>query len=135
MVVTSSLPPADNSSKDPAKRRFPKSVYKLGTEPDPRFSLANERTFLAWLRTSLAFIAAGVALEAVGFPESDGFRSAGALVFIAIGITAAIRAWTGWVKTERALRRNEMLPSLGIGVFLVIGITVGITLVVIGAAI
>ena len=84
MVVTSSLPPADNSSKDPAKRRFPKSVYKLGTEPDPRFSLANERTFLAWLRTSLAFIAAGVALEAVGFPESDGFRSAGALVFIGL---------------------------------------------------
>lgn len=30
------------------------------SSPDPRFSLANERTVLAWLRTSLAFVAAGL---------------------------------------------------------------------------
>ena len=35
-------------------RRFPARVYRAGTEPDPRFTLANERTFLAWIRTSLA---------------------------------------------------------------------------------
>ena len=39
-------------------RRFPRSVYGEGEEPDPRFSLANERTFLAWLRTALAMYAA-----------------------------------------------------------------------------
>ena len=32
-----------------------------GEEPDPRFSLANERTFLAWIRTSIALIAGGLA--------------------------------------------------------------------------
>lgn len=48
--------------------RFPQSVYGQGEEPDARFSLANERTFLAWIRTSLALIAGGVALEAFDLP-------------------------------------------------------------------
>ena len=46
-------------------QRFPRQVYGHGEDPDPRFSLANERTFLAWIRTTLALLAAGVALEAV----------------------------------------------------------------------
>lgn len=131
--MNTGIPSSDKPTGRPNKRRFPSSVYKVGSDPDPRFSLANERTFLAWLRTSLAFIAAGVALEAVGFPESDEFRSAGAFVFIIIGIAAAIRSWTGWVKTERALRENSMLPSPGIGLILVLGTIVAITLVVVGA--
>lgn len=45
-------------------RRFPASVYRVGDEPDPRFSLANERTFLAWIRTSLGLTAGAVAMEA-----------------------------------------------------------------------
>ena len=126
-------PQGEDSSGDRGKYRFPKGVYSVGSDPDPRFTLANERTFLAWLRTSLAFIAAGVALEALGFPEPDGFRSGSATVFIAIGIASAIRAWTGWAKTERALRRNEFLPSLGMGLVLVVGIVIGVSLVVLGA--
>ncbi len=35
-----------------------------GSEPDPRFTLANERTFLAWVRTALALLAGGIAIEA-----------------------------------------------------------------------
>ena len=31
-----------------------------GTEPDPRFTFANERTFLAWSRTALALVVAGL---------------------------------------------------------------------------
>ena len=38
----------------PSPTRFPKAVYGVGAEPDPRFTLANERTFLAWIRTALA---------------------------------------------------------------------------------
>ena len=45
-------------------RRRPGWVYGRGHEPDVRFSLANERTFLAWIRTALALLAAGVALDA-----------------------------------------------------------------------
>ena len=46
-------------------RRWPRSVYGVGSEPDARFSLANERTFLAWIRTSLGFLAGGAAIAAV----------------------------------------------------------------------
>jgi putative membrane protein len=36
-----------------ARRRW----YDEGVDPDRRYSLANERTFLAWIRTSLALVA------------------------------------------------------------------------------
>ena len=41
------------------RHRFPATVYRHGTEPDPRFTLANERTLLAWIRTALGLIAGG----------------------------------------------------------------------------
>ncbi len=34
-------------------------ISRIGEAPDYRFSLANERTFLAWIRTALGFLAAG----------------------------------------------------------------------------
>lgn len=37
-------------------------ISRLGEAPDYRFSLANERTFLAWIRTALGFLAAGLGL-------------------------------------------------------------------------
>lgn len=111
--------------------RFPRSVYGDGDEPDPRFSLANERTFLAWIRTALALVAAGVAIEVleVGHP---GWRLAASLVFTALGILAAARAWIGWAGTERALRHGRELPGPGIGIVLVVGIVVAVVLVGIG---
>lgn len=47
-------------------KRWPTSLYEIGEEPDPRFSFANERTFLAWIRTALALLAAAVAVDAFG---------------------------------------------------------------------
>lgn len=114
-------------------RRFPRRVYAVGTEPDPRFSLANERTLLAWLRTALALIAAGVALEALGFPQSPTFRGTAALVFVALGIGSAVRAWFGWMAAESALRRNAPLPAPSLALALVIGLVIGVLLVVIGS--
>jgi len=114
--------------------RFPRSVYGEGSEPDPRFSLANERTFLAWIRTSLALVAAGVAIEVleVGHP---GWRLAGALVFAGLGILAAVRAWVGWAGTERALRNGRDLPGAGLGIVLAVGIVVAVALVGIGVVV
>lgn len=115
-----------------APSRFPRSVYGAGEEPDPRFSLANERTFLAWLRTALAMYAAAFALEALSLPEATGWRIAAAAVFLALGTLAVLQAWFGWRATERSLRRAAPLPGLSTGAVLVVGVVVAAALITIG---
>lgn len=112
--------------------RFPRSVYGTGSEPDPRFSLANERTYLAWVRTSLALFAAGIALEALRLPVEPGFRVASAAVFVLLGLIGTVQAWLGWMRTERALREGRRLPGRSIGVVVVAGIAVAMLLLVAG---
>lgn len=105
-------------------RRFPRRVYRVGSEPDVRFSLANERTFLAWIRTSLALLAVGVALEALDVPIEPRLRLAASAVFLGLGVLTPVQAWTGWMRVERALRLGRPLPAptlagpLGAGVVL-----------------
>jgi len=115
-----------------APKRFPGRVYGTGTEPDPRFSLANERTFLAWMRTSLALLAAGVALEALDLPIAEGVRLASALVFIALGLLSSVQAWVGWMVTERALRQSRPLPAPRLGPLVALGVAVAGGLVLVG---
>lgn len=112
--------------------RFPGFVYRGGTEPDPRFSLANERTFLAWIRTALALVAAGVALEALELPISPGLRMAAALVFVALGLIAAAFSWIGWSRTERALRAARALPGFAPSFVIALGVCAAILLIGIG---
>lgn len=107
--------------------RFPHSVYGTGDEPDPRFSLANERTFLAWNRTALALIAGGVALEALGLDLQPALRLAASLVLIAAGVIVTVLAWFEWGRTERALRTSSPLPGSATSIALTI------TIMVIGA--
>lgn len=92
-------------------QRYPQAVYRHGTEPDPRLTLANERTFLAWIRTSLALIAASVALEALQLPIRPHFRFYSAGIFILLGLFAPMHAWISWMRTERAMRKNQPLPA------------------------
>ena len=89
--------------------RWPAWVYAEGEEPDYRFSLANERTFLAWLRTTLALLAEGVA------------RSLAAML-LALGVLCPIIACIRWAQAERAMRRDEPLPSLGASAAVITGI-------------
>ncbi|HEX8510260.1 MAG TPA: DUF202 domain-containing protein [Propionibacteriaceae bacterium] len=93
--------------------RWPSGVYGVGTEPDPRFSFANERTFLAWIRTALGFVAAGVAVAAVA-QLNNALRlevRLAAIVLVLCGLVSGFAALTQWMRNERALRLNQPLPS------------------------
>jgi len=94
-------------------RRWPRHVYAAGSEPDPRVTFANERTFLAWIRTGLGFLAAGVAIAAVArWSDRLGLeiRLASAVLIIC-GLACGLGAFRRWMANERAMRLNEPLPS------------------------
>ncbi len=94
-------------------QRWPRQVYAVGTEPDPRFTFANERTFLAWIRTALGFLAAGVAIAAVARlagPVGLEVRVA-SVVLIVCGLACGVLAFGRWMTNERAMRLGEPLPS------------------------
>jgi putative membrane protein len=83
-----------------------------GTEPDPRFTFANERTFLAWSRTALALVVAGLGIVQL-LPPFDGVPIGRALLgvpLIILGAVLAAIAYAEWVRSQRALRRGEPLP-------------------------
>jgi putative membrane protein len=88
----------------------PEEVRAEGRTPDYRFSLANERTFLAWLRTSLALIGGGFAVDQFLPDLRWGWRVGLALVLLGSGVLCALRAVNHWVRCERAMRRGEDLP-------------------------
>ena len=80
-------------------------------EPDYRFTLANERTFLAWIRTALALIAGGIAV--VQFvPEFGvaGVRHGLSIVLTAGGGLLAAQAVRRWQLVQAAMRRDGELP-------------------------
>lgn len=109
----------------PDDNRRPQYVYRIGTEPDPRFSLANERTLLAWLRTSLALVVTGVAAVAL----EHIVRSRALVVLVAtsacgIGSILAIAAYIRWLRVERAMRLHRPLPAPHIAAVLVIVLVV-----------
>ena len=93
------------------RSRLSRWILPRGSEPDPRFTLASERTFLAWIRTSLAFLAGGTALEAFAaeaFPSP--VRTWLAVLVIGVGILIAAGAAVRWVRVERSMRTGRPLP-------------------------
>lgn len=102
---------SDNPQPSDLDKRWPKRIYRVGTEPDPRFTLANERTFLAWIRTSLAFIAGGIALNAFALSIDPQVRQWLSVVALTIGALIALWAWISWMRIERSMRQHSPLPS------------------------
>jgi putative membrane protein len=102
--------------------RWPGWVYDGGEEPDYRFSLANERTLLAWVRTALAVMAGGVAVRAVDLSVSEGLQTAMSVWLVALGMLLAVASWWRWASSERAMRRGEPLPSSPIGAVVAVGV-------------
>jgi putative membrane protein len=82
-----------------------------GQDPDYRFSLANERTFLAWVRTTLAFIAAAVAVVQLVPPfRVTGSRTVLGVVLALTALFTAAFSYRRWRNNERAMRTGGSLP-------------------------
>ena len=104
----------------------PNELRKVGDEPDYRFSLANERTFLAWIRTSLALLAGGVAVVQIipAFAVPGGRHVLG-IPLVLLSIVISLSSYRHWASSEHALRLGRPLPPstlprvLGAGVALV----------------
>lgn len=88
-----------------------KDWQRQGKNPDYRFSLANERTFLAWIRTALGFLAGSIAIDQL----TPDFASPQVRVILAIllalgGAVLAGVALRRWTQNERAMRLDAPLP-------------------------
>lgn len=121
-AVEQTPPDPRGQGRTPDTRR-PRAVYGVGTEPDVRFSLANERTALAWVRTGLALVAGGVALSTVasvaGLPV---LIDVVAMIACAAGGLIALSALASWRRVERALRLDQPLPPPRALPFLAVGV-------------
>jgi putative membrane protein len=94
-------------------------LYDIGTDPDYRYSLANERTFLSWVRTALALMAGGVAV--VQWAPDLGPHSGRVMPGLALIVIAGMLAGAShrrWLRRERAMRLDEALPHTRLPVFL-----------------
>lgn len=95
----------------PSRGKIAERLLPGGEEPDPRFTLANERTFLAWIRTSLALLAGGIAIEAF---TSDLFlepvRKGLAVVLLLLGMLLSAGSAVRWLRVERSMRNKAPLP-------------------------
>jgi putative membrane protein len=83
-----------------------------GTEPDPRFTFANERTFLAWSRTALALVVAGLGIVQLlpPFPGVPWGRHALGVPLIVFGAVVAVIAYREWTRNQWAMRHEQPLP-------------------------
>ncbi|MDX6325473.1 MAG: putative rane protein [Nocardioidaceae bacterium] len=106
------------------ERRWPSWVYGTGNDPDARFSMANERTFLAWIRTAMALLAGGVAVDVVQLNVSTGVQSGLAVLVLGLGVLCAVLSWVRWARSERAMRQGRSLPASGLGAVLAAGLLI-----------
>jgi putative membrane protein len=109
----------------------PEQAHRVGETPDYRFSLANERTFLAWIRTGLALIAGGLACAQFLPPLPIPYLREGiAIALLILGGVVALRAVDHWARTERAMRLKQDLPRSRFPAVLAIVVMLGALLLV-----
>ena len=118
-----------------SRGRLERAVQRAGTEPDARFTFANERTFLAWNRTALALIAAGLAAAQFLHFNHHWLRLVIAVPLIVLGAVLALASYLHWGDSERALRlrqplRYSWMPRLLTGGIVVIALCGGVVAIV-----
>jgi putative membrane protein len=111
-VVVTQGPDGERAGLGEPDERHPHALYAHGAEPDPRFSMANERTALAWMRTAVALVAAGVGLTSlVRLADLPGVVEVAAVFLCAGGGAVALLAARGWRRREQAMRTGQPLPA------------------------
>ena len=114
----------------------PQNTPMVGEKPDYRFSLANERTFLAWIRTALALLAGGLACAQFLPPLPIAHLREGiAIALLLLGGVVALRAVDHWARTERAMRLGTDLPRSRFPAVLALMVALGALLLVATVAI
>ncbi|MEE2059453.1 YidH family protein [Rhodococcus artemisiae] len=120
----------------PIRRNRRPRALREGIDPDPRFTLANERTFLAWIRTALGLIAAAVALETFAGEVIDPvLRTVLTCVLLVFAVVLVVAAVMRWIRVESAMRSGLALPFPWIayllaGLLAVAGIVLAVAIVV-----
>lgn len=129
--------PPENPQDPPARLSTDSSAQH--DEPDYRFTLANERTFLAWMRTSLSLLAAGVAVAelvpAFSIPAARGIIGG---LLAALAVVVAGSGVVRWRRVQDAIGQGRPLPAQRIPWVLAAGLVVlalfGLVLIVLRAA-
>jgi putative membrane protein len=126
--------PAVRHAAAVAGSRFDAWVRSVGSDPDPRFTLANERTFLTWMTTALGLLGVGLAVGTV-VPGKPVPALILACLWIALSAVVALRALGRWFVLERAMRTDSALPlsrsipalALGLGILAIAtGVVLGL---------
>ena len=112
--------------------RFDTWVRSVGEEPDPRFTLANERTFLAWMTTSLGLLGVGLAVGTL-IPQTSTALTVLATLWVAMAVLTSVRALVRWFRLERAMRLSEPLPLSG--TIPVVALSLGVLALLTGVAV
>jgi putative membrane protein len=115
--------PGDNQSRTGERERGPDADPEF--EPDYRFTLANERTFLAWQRTALGLLAAAVAVfQLVPELTIPGTRHVLGVLLAVLATATAGAGLRRWEQVDRAIRRGMPLPRHPTPAYLAVGLIV-----------
>ncbi|MDA2809611.1 DUF202 domain-containing protein [Nocardiopsis sp. RSe5-2] len=103
------------------------------SEPDYRFTLANERTFLAWIRTALALVAGAVAvLHLVPLDWGDAARLTVGLALTLLAVVITAYAPLRWLQVQRLMRRGLPLPLSALPLVTTVGVALVCGAVLVG---
>ena len=106
--------------------------------------MANERTFLAWIRTSVAIMAFGFVVEKFSLfvkqmayymgkeavPPAPGYSSLIGILLVGLGMLMGLLAFIRYKKVERQINEDTYTPSAILSVLLALSVlAIGIFLV------